>query len=218
MALEVEELQVFRDYSGWDEPAISTPIGYVSMRGLAVLGVLGGLSGLFYHLIIPENLEITRDWAFLLGALTPFFLGLLLAVLRPPFGSADTVVFSLLTMRREPAKKSRRKPKSRVLGFPRKIRPGKEGDETQEIICSDLEELKFIKMTLHDGRGGRYANVLVKMYLDDELHDTMRTTAEGVLTMHVTPEKEGGRTLVIRRSEDDAILLKKHLHFSVRAR
>jgi len=54
---------------------------------------------------------------------------------------------------------------------------------------------------------------LVRCYLDDELVDTLRTSAEGALVLHVRPEREGSRILIIREHAGGAVLLRRALRF-----
>ncbi|MDE0091393.1 MAG: hypothetical protein OXP12_08630 [Thaumarchaeota archaeon] len=60
---EPSEVLIFRDYSGWEEPALTTPFGFMSLRNVAVLGVFGLMSAALYWMAVPDNVEITRDWA-----------------------------------------------------------------------------------------------------------------------------------------------------------
>ena len=106
-----------------------------------------------------------------------------------------------------------------MLGFPRRL----DTDAAQkvgrvlEIACADLEELKSIRVTIHGGDGSVLGNRLVRCYLDDELVDALRTSAEGALVLHVRPEREGSRTLAIREHAGGAVLLRRTVRFVRRA-
>jgi len=56
-------------------------------------------------------------------------------------------------------------------------------------------------------------NRLVRCYLDDELVDALRTSAEGALVLHVRPEREGPRILTIQEHAGGAVLLRRTLRF-----
>lgn len=214
------EVLIFRDYSGWEEPALMTPFGFMSLRNLAVLGILGGVAALLYWAVVPDDLDAKEDWPAVCAALMPLAAGLALAVIKPRFGTADSVLLALLALLPLRAPK-RATSRSKVLGFPRRLSPAAPKDDyVHKIVCADLEELKSIRVTLHGGDGLVLGSRLVKCYLDDELADTLRTSAEGSLVLHVRPGREGARSLVIRRAEGgsgdgagDDILLRRSLHF-----
>lgn len=220
--MEASEVLIFRSYSGWEEPALTTPFGFMSLRNLIVLGCFGMLTGLLYWWVVPDNLDVKRDWMSVCVALSPLGVGLLLSSVKPPFGTADSVLLALISLvaQRRPSasvtpkkhrKKTNRK-KSLVLGFPRKVTAARSTEKIQEIACSDLDELKSIRVTLHAGDGSLLATKLVRCYLDDDLIDTLRTSAEGALVLHVRPEREGGRTLSIRDGSGK-VLLRRQLQF-----
>ena len=225
------EVLIFRDYSGWEEPALTTPFGFMSLRNLAVLGVFGLMSAALYWAVVPDNVEITRDWASVCAALLPLGTGAVLSIIKTPYGTADVILLSLLSllaarlrgrtggglmrkMRKGRSKTETRK-KSRVLGFPRRLDTGaaQKAGRVLEIACADLEELKSIRVTIHGGDGAVLGNRLVRCYLDDELIDALRTSAEGALVLHVRPEREGLRVLTIREHPGGAVLLRRTLQF-----
>ncbi len=227
------EVLIFRDYPGWEEPSLSMPFGFVSLRNLAVMGAFGLLSGLTYRLIIPDNVDVERDWLPLCAALSPILLGVVLGMaIKTPFGTADTTMLAVLLLvlsRLDGGAKIRERPKrqarkSRVLGFPPRLQVGAPEDDemTQKITCSDLDELKSLRIVLHGGDGVVLGNRLVGCYLDDELIDTLRTSAEGSLVLHMRPGAEGGRLLTIRDCPEGGggggvLLLRKPLYFERRA-
>ncbi len=230
---ETSEVLIFRDYSGWEEPALTTPFGFMSLRSVAVLGVLGLVSAALYWTTVPDNVEITRDWASVCAALLPLGAGAALGIIKTPYGTADVVllaVLSLLAARlrartgggngwMQKMRKRRRKTgtskKSRVLGFPRRLDIGtvQKADRALKIACADLDELKSIRVTIHGGDGTVQGNRLVRCYLDDELVDALRTSAEGALVLHVRPEREGPRILTIQEHAGGAVLLRRTLRF-----
>ncbi len=234
---EPPEVLIFRDYSGWEEPALATPFGFMSLRNVAVLGVFGLMSAALYWVMVPDNVEITRDWASVCMALLPLGTGAVLGILKTPYGTADVVllaVLSLLAARlrtgtgdgsgwTQKMRKKRRKTgtgkKSRVLGFPRRldVDAAQKADRVRERSCADLDELKSIRVTMHGGDGAVLGNRLVRCYLDDELVDALRTSAEGALVLHVRPEREGPRILTIREHADGTVLLRRTLRFVRRA-
>ncbi len=234
---ESSEVLIFRDYSGWEEPALTTPFGFMSLRNVAVLGVFGLVSAALYWAMVPDNVEITRDWASVCTALLPLGAGAALGIIRTPYGTTDVVllaVLSLLAARlraragggggwTQKVRKGRRRTeagkRSVVLGFPRRldVDAAQKGDRVREIPCADLDELKSIRVTIHGGDGSVLGNRLVRCYLDDELVDALRTSAEGALVLHVRPEREGSRILTIREREGGAVLLRRTLRFVRRA-
>ena len=225
------EVLIFRDYSGWEEPALTTPFGFMSLRNVAVLGVFGLVSAALYWVVVPDNVEITRDWVSICTALLPLAAGTALGIIKTPYGTADVVllaVLSLLVARlrtragggwMQKARKKRRRAeagrKSRVLGFPRRldVDTAKKAEHVREITCADLDELKSIRVTMHGGDGAVLGDRLVRCYLDDELVDALRTSAEGALVLHVRPEREGPRILTIREHAGGAVLLRRTLRF-----
>ena len=229
---EPSEVLIFRDYSGWEEPALTTPFGFMSLRNVAVLCIFGLVSAALYWVMVPDNVEITRDWMSVCTALLPLGMGAVLGIIKTPYGTADVVllaVLSLLVARfrtktngggwTQKMRKRRRKAeahkKSRVLGFPRRldVDVAQKADRVLEISCADLDELKSIRVTIHGGDGTVLSNRLVRCYLDDELIDALRTSAEGALVLHVRPEREGSRTLTIREHIDGAVLLRRTVWF-----
>ncbi len=232
---ELSEVLIFRDYSGWEEPALTTPFGFMSLRNVAVLGVFGLVSAALYWAVVPDNVEITRDWALVCTALVPLAAGTVLGIIKTPYGTADVIllaVLSLLAARlrartgggwmhrtRKRRRKAGARAKSGVLGFPRRldIDTAKKDERVREITCADLDELKSVRVTIHGGDGAVLGNRLVRCYLDDELIDALRTSAEGALVLHVRPEREGSRVLTIREHEGGAVLLRRTLQFVRRA-
>ena len=223
--MEASEVLIFRDYSGWEEPALSTPFGFWSLRNLIVLGIFAMVSGGLYSTIIPDALDFGRDWMLVCAALTPLAIGVIFGIARTPLGSADAVLIALLLLayRSFSEQKSggpggtssvgagggsrRKRKKSQVLGFPRNLPPPRgvvSADDTPlEITCTDLDELKSIRVTIYSGDGTTYDNGLVSCYLDDELLDVVRTSAGGELVLNIRPEREGGRRLLIREHVGD---------------
>ncbi|MDE0091129.1 MAG: hypothetical protein OXP12_07230 [Thaumarchaeota archaeon] len=231
--VEPSEVLIFRDYSGWEEPALATPFGFMSLRNVAVLGVFGLMSAALYWIMVPDNVEIARDWTSVCTALLPLGAGAALGVIKTPYGTADVVllaVLSLLAARLRAktgdgngwTKKMRKKrcktetgKRSKVLGFPRRldVDTAQKADRVRDIPCADLDELKSIRVTIHGGDGAVLGNRLVRCYLDDELVDALRTSAEGALVLHVRPEREGPRILAIREHAGGAVLLRRTLRF-----
>ena len=230
---EASEVLIFRDYSCWEEPALTTPFGFMSLRNVAVLGVFGLASAALYWAIVPDNVEITRDWISVCAALLPLGMGAALGIIKTPYGTADVVLLAVLSllaarlrartggrgrwaqrMRRKRRRADARK-KSRVLGFPRRLDIGaaRKADRVREIPCADLDELKSIRVTIYGGDGAVLGNRLVRCYLDDEMIDALRTSAEGALVLHVRPEREGSRILAIREHAGGAVLLRRTLRF-----
>ncbi len=233
---EPSEVLIFRDYSGWEEPALTTPFGFMSLRNVAVLGVFGLVSAALYWSVVPDNVEITRDWASVCMALLPLGVGAALGIIKTPYGTADVVLLSILLLlaaslrtktngggwtqrMRKRRRKAEARKKSRVLGFPRRldVDAAQKADYIREISCADLDELKSIRVTIHGGDGAVLGNRLVRCYLDDELVDALRTSAEGALVLHVRPEREGSRILTIREHAGGAVLLRRTLRFVRRA-
>ena len=232
---EPSEVLIFRDYSGWEEPALATPFGFMSLRNVGVLGVFGLVSAALYWAVVPDNVEMARDWASVCTALLPFGAGAILGIIKTPYGTADVVLLAILALlaarlragmggswtrkMRKKRSKAETGRKSRVLGFPRRLDVGAEqkADRVWEISCADLDELKSIRVTMHSGDGTVLGNRLVQCYLDDEMIDALRTSAEGALVLHVRPEREGPRILTIREHAGDAVLLRRTLRFVRRA-
>ena len=228
---EPSEVLIFRDYSGWEEPALATPFGFMSLRNVAVLGFFGLVSAALYWMMVPDNVEIVRDWASICTALLPLGTGAALGIIKTPYGTVDVVllaVLSLLAARlrtgtgggltqkmRKRRRKTETSKKSKVLGFPRRldVYTAQKDDRVREISCADLDELKSIRVTIHGGNGTVLGNRLVRCYLDDELVDALRTSAEGALVLHVRPEREGPRILTIREHAGGAVLLRRTLRF-----
>jgi len=232
---ESSEVLIFRDYSGWEEPALTTPFGFMSLRNMTVLGVFGLVSAALYWSVVPDNVEITRDWMSVCTALLPLGVGAALGIIKTPYGTADVVLLAILSLlaarfrtktgggwmqkMRKKRRKTETRKKSMVLGFPRRlgVDVAQKADYIREISCADLDELKSIRVTIHGGDGAVLGNRLVRCYLDDELVDALRTSAEGALVLHVRPEREGSRILTIREHAGGAVLLRRTLRFVRRA-
>lgn len=243
--MRAAEILIFRDFSSLEEPALMTPLGFMSLRNILVIAVFGIMTATLYHTIVPENMRVTADWPVLCIVFVPLLIGVILAVTKTPFGSSDAVLLCIMTLavRRLAARQAGKKKKtgqkkmtrepSELLGLPHDIlqvamsASGKAAGKTtaaadmaaiseytREIMCSDLDELKSIRITIHAGDGSIMADTLVRCYLDDEMFDTLRTSAEGVIILHVRPEHEGGRTLTITTDNDDqAVILRRRLQF-----
>ena len=229
---EPSEVLIFRDYSGWEEPALATPFGFMSLRNVAVLGVFGLMSAALYWMIVPDNVEIARDWVSVCTALLPLMAGAVLGIIKTPYGTADVVLLAVLSllaahlqtrtgggdwaqkMRKRRSKTEARR-KSSVLGFPRRldVDTAQKADRVRNIPCADLDELKSIRVTIYGGDGAVLGNRLVRCYLDDELIDALRTSAEGALVLHVRPERDGPRILTIREHAGGSVLLRRTLRF-----
>ena len=245
--MDPSEVLIFRDYSGWEEPALSTPFGFWSLRNIVVLGIMGMVSAALYYVIVPDNLDFGRDWAYVCAALSPLGFGVVLGSARTPLATADAAIIALLLLAyrslgsgsgrgsggraggRGRGSPRRKRKKSHVLGFPRNLPPPRGAvsadDRPLEVMCADFDEIKSIRVTIHAGDGTAYGNRLVSCYLDDDLVDTVRTSAGGVLVLNVRPEREGGRRLLIREyvdadgagdgteAADGIVLLSKPVHF-----
>lgn len=250
--MDASEVLIFRDYTGWEEPALSTPFGFWSLRNIIVLGVFGMLAAALYWMIVPDDLDIQRDWLHVCAALSPLGIGVLFGAIKPPVGTTDSLLIALVVLacrslaaggtggaRRGAAgggkSAQRRRRRSQALGFPRHLPPPRgavSADERPlEVKCTDLDEPKSMRITIHGGDGTRYGNRLVSCYVDDELLDVLRTSPDGSAVLNVRPGREGARRLVIREYVADdghagtgastgtgdtaagAVLLNRPLHF-----
>ena len=232
---EPSKVLIFRDYSGREGPALATPFGFVSLRNVAVLGVFGLASAALSWAVVPDNAEMTRDWASVCTALLPLGAGAAPGVVKTPYGTAGVVLLAALSLlaarlragtgdgwtqkMRKKRRKTETSKKSLVLGFPRRldVDAAQKADRVREVSCADLDELKPIRVTIYGGDGAVLGNRLVRCYLDDELIDALRTSAEGALVLHVRPEREGSRILAMREHAGGAVLLRWTLRFMRRA-
>jgi len=218
--MNAKNLVVFRNYPNIDEPMINSVFGYLSLRNIIVFAIFGAISFAFFKLIIPENFSITENPILFIITITPVIIGVSLSLIKPKWGSADSIILSLIYMNHKNKKhkvkipKKSKNTKSSVLGFGDTLQPKKVSDENiiQEIRCSDLDELKSLKYKLYKNDGDIYADKLVKCYLDDVLIDTLKTSLDGILLVMVRPESAGKKKLIIKTDEDD-ILLERLLYF-----
>lgn len=220
--MQPQDLLIFRNYSGIEEPAFSTPVGFLSIRNILVFVVFGGLAFGIHRLIMPNNIEFPRDLGLLAIVLFPFIFGMMLAMIKPQFGSADSILLSFIYMMKNQNKKKnihlkkdkKEKKKSTVLGFGKTLKKEKVSDVdiVQEIFCADLDELKSMRIQISYDDGNYVSDKLVKCYIDENLIDTIKTTFDGWLIIKIRPENIGKKHLVIR-DENDAIILEKTLHF-----
>jgi len=253
--MDAREVILFRTYTSLEEPALTTPFGFMSMRSVIVIALSACIAGGVYMVVVPENMNIHNDWILVLLSFTPIGIGMLLAVVGTPYGTVDALLIAVIKMmirnmmytqamaegggENKKTKKTgmaaKRVP-STVLGFGRRLVPygvSSRNSGTMEIVCADLDELKSIRITIYDGTDGHpLGNRLVSCYLDDELLDTVRTSHEGLLVLHVRPEKEGGRMLIVRDAvpegddnntslepsadKSGAVLLRRSIHFKLR--
>lgn len=194
----------------------------MSIRNFIVIGIFGAITGLLYKSILPSNPVIPGDLPVILIVVMPIIIGISLAMIKPQFGTADSIILSLIYMSQNKSKKDKvsvksnnKKQKSKVLGEAKTLK--KEGvpdeDIVREIFCSDLDELKSIKINLYQGNSEPIKDTLVKCYLDELLIDTIRTTFDGQLVINIRPETAGKKELIIRMDSDDTIILKKPLLF-----
>ncbi len=213
------ELLIFRNYSGIEEPAFSSPIGYISIRNIIVFTIFGGITLALHKLIMPDNVEISRDIIQVSIVLIPVIIGLVLVMIKPQFGTADSILLSLVYISQNKNKKdriklkSKQKSKSTVLGFAKSIKKEKvaDSDIVKEIVCSDLDELKSIKIELQSGDGEMLADKLVKCYIDDVLTETVKTSLDGVVVIKVRPERIGRKQMIIRDDANKIMLQKTFL-------
>ena len=220
--MNAENLTVFRNYPNIDEPMINSVFGYLSLRNIVVFAIFGGISFVLYKLIIPDNFSISENPTLFIISITPAIIGISLSLIKPKWGSADSIILSILYMNHKNKKHhhhtikipKKSKNKSTVLGFGDTLQPKKVSykDIIQEIRCLDFDELKQLKYKLYKNDGEIYADKLVKCYLDDILIDTLHTSLDGILLVMIRPESEGKKKLIIKTDEDD-ILLERLLHF-----
>jgi len=219
--MNAKNLLVFRNYPNIDEPMINSVFGYLSLRNIIVFAIFGGISFGLFKLIIPENFSIYENPIIFIITVTPVIIGISLSLIKPKWGSADSIILSLIYMNHKNKKHhniikipKKSKNKSTVLGFGSMIQAKKVSDENllQEIRCSDFDELKSLKYKLYKNDGVIYADKLVKCYLDDILIDTLKTSLDGILLVMVRPESAGKKKLIIK-TDDDIILLERLLHF-----
>lgn len=215
--MKSRNLLVFRNYPNIDEPMINSIVGYLSLRNIIVFSIFGGISYLLFKLIIPDNFSIEDNPILFLIVVIPIIIGISLVMIKPKFGSADSIILSLIWLNHKNKKhtiKVKSKKKSTVLGFGSVINAKKVGEENiiQEINCSDFDELKQLKYKLYRTDGEIYADKLVKCYLDDIILDTIKTSLDGVLLVMIRPESAGKKKLIIK-TDDDEILLERLLHF-----
>lgn len=217
--MKARNLTVFRNYPNIDEPMINSVVGYLSLRNIIVFAIFGGISYMLFKLIIPDNFSIQDNPILFLIVVIPILVGISLVMIKPKFGSADSIILSLIYLshknKKHKVKVSKKsKKKSSVLGFGSMLQAKKVGDENiiQEINCSDFDELKQLKYKLFQNDGKIYADKLVKCYLDDLLIDTLKTSLDGVLLVMIRPESAGKKKLIIKTNEEN-ILLERFLHF-----
>lgn len=149
--MKARNLTVFRNYPNIDEPMINSMVGYLSLRNIIVFSIFGGISFALYKLIIPENFSIQDNPILFVIVITPVIIGMSLVLIKPKFGSADSIILSLIYMNHKNKKSNKKiktlkksKKKSTVLGFGKSLKPEKVDDENiiQEIRCADFDELK----------------------------------------------------------------------------
>lgn len=216
------DILIFRNFSSFNEPAITFGFGYMSFRNLIVLGIFGAVSGILYKLILPINIELERDLIPIIITVIPIIFGMTLAMMKPQLGTADSILCSILHLYTTKNKKKKieiksnknSKNKSNVLKFAEKMKSEKvpDSDIVKMVTCADFDELKSIKITLRTGSGELLINKLVKCYLDDILFDTINTSLDGVIELKIQPKTAGKKLLVIK-DEDDIIINKKSFLF-----
>jgi len=219
--MKARNLVVFRNYPNIDEPMINSMVGYLSLKNIIVFAIFGGISFALFKLIIPDNFSIQDNPVLFIVVITPVIIGISLSLIKPKWGSADSIILSLIWVSHKNKKHNKKikipkksKKKSSVLGFGDTLQPKKVSDENiiQEIRCADFDELKQLKYKLYKNDGEIYADKLVKCYLDDLLIDTLKTSLDGILLVMIRPESSGKKKLIIKTDEDD-ILLERFLHF-----
>ncbi|MCJ8307359.1 MAG: hypothetical protein HRU07_09955 [Nitrosopumilus sp.] len=212
------DLLMFRNYSGIDEPAISSPLGYLSIRNIIVFAIFGVIALGLNKLIMPVQFNIQEHFIQFIIVVIPVFIGLIMVMIKPQFGSADSILLSWIYISQNKNKKSKinmrakdkRKKHSSVLGFVKTLQKKDvtDSDIAKEIFCHDFDELKGIKVTLHSGDGELMADKLVKCYIDGFWKDTTKTSLDGVIIIKIRPEREGKKKLVIKNESDKVIITK----------
>jgi len=202
--MQIKDLIVFRNSSGFDEPIIKTGLGELSLRNIIVVSIFGGISMAIFKLLIPINFEIADNPILAIVTIIPILIGLSLAFIKPQFGSTDSNILSLILIHQRNKKLDKRtvnisktkSEKSKILGFGAVLKSEKSTNENtiKEFTCSDFDEEKRLKITLYRTDGELYSNNLVKCYINDNLIDNLRTSLDGVLIVIIKPETEGKRS------------------------
>ena len=206
---------VFENTSALDEQAISIAvIGKVSMRQLAII-----FSGL---LLAVGIYQITSSLIF---AIIPAMIAMGLGLPKPKILSMDRLVYSILiffikgssTKQEIKNKKSikTKKPQSKFLRIPgTKIVKIKKDKKFREIIASDLTKLRRLNIKVSEPSGDPLPKTFVKIYLDEQLIDSLTTDSDGMIQASFIPEKEGPRKLKIISDKfedpliDETVLIK----------
>lgn len=219
--MESQELRLFRNYPTFHEPVFKL-LTDLSIRNLIVIGLFGALSYGLSKLLVSETHSFTDQPVVILIIIIPALIGLFLGLSKTQFGSSDSIFLSILYVlyqnsKKNNSKKSKKKKRSKstVLQFGEEITPKdiSEQNRVREIICSDFDELKSVKLLVLYNNGNTYADKVVKCYLDDILIDTRRTSLDGLLSVVIKPEREGIRKLIVKENDNEKILLEKTFNF-----
>jgi len=94
--MNAKNLVVFRNYPNIDEPMINSMVGYLSLRNIIVFSIFGGISFALFKLIIPENFSIHENPILFVITVSPAIIGMSLSLIKPKWGSADSIILSLI--------------------------------------------------------------------------------------------------------------------------
>ena len=117
--MNARNLVVFRNYPNIDEPMISSVFGYLSLRNIMVFAIFGGISFVLFKLIMPDNFSIEDNLILFIITVTPAIVGVLLALIKPKWGSADSIILSLIYMNHKNKKHHAIKMPKKSNFFPR---------------------------------------------------------------------------------------------------
>lgn len=188
---------LFENTNPLDEQTISIPLmGKISLRqlGIVFVGLLASIAS--YHM--TESLIIL---------LILIVLSVGLGLPRPKILPMDKLVYCVvlfLIKNNTPHKsvkkphKSVKKPHSEFMGLPgTKIIKIKKQEKFRNVFASDFTKHKRLHIKLLQSSGVPLSRKFVRVFLDDELLNSLTTDGDGLIEVSFIPQKEGPRKLKI---------------------
>ncbi len=199
----VQSHLLFRNKKGLFEDQFTIYFLTFSWADVLVLFSTMVLGGFLFRLVAGGSKFF--DWTDFIIPLIPIIFGLALVIPKPNIAPLYIILLSILTMKKEKKKykkihKNTNKTKSTVLGFADNFvfSINTQTDTVDEIIREDLLKPIRLGFTLYTKDGNYLSEKTLKIYINDDLTDTIQTSLDGKINVSFIPETEGRKTIIMK--------------------